>query len=129
MAKKNRGTGRPNKDEDPRTKGTKSRPRFLNESDAIIIKATASSSYVDILKNVKEGVDLGEAGVEVTAVWKTRTGDLLIQVGNGKDEGVRLRAEVEKKLPQLGEIRNLSKRLGCGGNSNGANRRNQMSNR
>lgn len=77
--------------------------------DAVLIKR-GGLTYVDLLKKVKDSIDPGKNGVEITAVRQTRLGDLLIQVGKSAGEASKLKAAVEENLPELGEVKKLSKR-------------------
>lgn len=55
--------------------------------EKIIVKAQGKT-YTDLLRSVKNNVNVDEAGIRIKALRKTNSGDLLLEV-NGKENAVR----------------------------------------
>lgn len=65
------------KRKDPPKKKSKARPA------AVIIKPSAGKSYSDILGTIRSSVKPADTGAEIRAVRRTRTGDVLVELGPG----------------------------------------------
>lgn len=68
--------------------------------DAILVKGD-NKTYADLLKTLKATVNPGEMGVEIGKISKTRAGELLLTVRNGKDKAEVLKKELSEKIPQI----------------------------
>lgn len=77
------------------------------EDYAVVIKRKEGSTYADLLKQVKDNVDISGVEVKVRSVRQIRTEDLLIEVGKGLGETRKLKAVLVGKLPELAGIRIL----------------------
>ncbi|KAK9687733.1 hypothetical protein QE152_g36042 [Popillia japonica] len=56
------------------------------------------TSYADLLRSVKDNVDIGKVGVKVKAIKKTTKGDLLLEVEGGRKKAGDLREAIKEKL-------------------------------
>lgn len=65
-------------------------------ADQIIIKAQGLS-YAELLKNVKEKVDIDKEGIDVKKIKKTNKGDLLLEV-RGKDSASKLQQSIKSTM-------------------------------
>jgi hypothetical protein len=72
--------------------------------ETVIVKA-AGRSYADILKTVKAGINLQEVNVEITAIRKSKTDDLIIQLKGGRGKAESLRASIQGKITGVTAVR------------------------
>lgn len=68
-----------------------------NRKETVIVKAEGRT-YADLLKAVKSGVDIKEIGVEIIAIKKTKTDDLMIQLKGGKNKAECLTESIAGKV-------------------------------
>ncbi|KAG5878869.1 hypothetical protein JTB14_005019 [Gonioctena quinquepunctata] len=64
-------------------------------NDKIIIKTTEGKSYADLLRSVKDSVDLEEKGIQIRAMRKTNKGDLIMEVSGGN--AMDLKRSIQEK--------------------------------
>jgi hypothetical protein len=69
-------------------------------TEAIVVK-TQGKPYAEMLKEVREKIDVGHIGVELTSVRKTKQGDLLMVVKKKEGAGEKLRSEIGKKIDNV----------------------------
>jgi hypothetical protein len=69
-------------------------------TEAIVVK-TQGKPYAEMLKEVREKIDVGHIGVELTSVRKTKQGDLLMVVKKKEGVGEKLRLELGKKIDNV----------------------------
>lgn len=90
-------TQTPSKNKKSPTVGTPSVKKKPNH-ETLIVKME-DKSYADLLKTVKNSVNPSDIGVDVRNVMKSRNGELILTVGNGKDKAEVLKNEISSKLP------------------------------
>lgn len=67
------------------------------ESGTVIIKAEGKT-YAELLKSLKENVDIKGLGLSVKNLRKTNSGDVLLKVGGGRKEADALKEEIKSKV-------------------------------
>ncbi|CAG9814648.1 unnamed protein product [Phaedon cochleariae] len=77
------------------------RKNAAKEKDSIVIVKAGESSYGDILKRVKEGVDIKGLGISVKSVRKLGKGDLAVTVEGGQVNADRLRTEIRNNVRDI----------------------------
>lgn len=75
----------------------KSRPR--KEEGLVTVKA-GNGTYADLVRKLKEEVDIGKIGVTVKKIWKTVKGDLQLQVEDGDPQAETLESEIKNKIEE-----------------------------
>lgn len=65
--------------------------------ERVVIKS-GEATYADLLKNVKNSVDIRKVGVQVKAIKKTIKGDLLLEVEGGRKKADDLKQAIREKL-------------------------------
>lgn len=75
----------------------KSKPEPKPETQKLIVRS-GKTSYADLLRSVKDNVDIGKVGVKVKAIKKTTKGDLLLEVEGGRKKAGDLREAIKEKL-------------------------------
>ncbi|KAK9731464.1 hypothetical protein QE152_g13650 [Popillia japonica] len=73
------------------------RPHNQRTTEKIVVKS-GSTKYADLLKTVKDNVDLDRVGVHVKTIRKTRQGDLMLEVSGDRDKASALKAAIRKKV-------------------------------
>lgn len=82
------------------TQGLRSDPqkqRKIKEETLVMIKS-GESSYADLLKKMKEEVDIGKIGVKINRIRKTGNGDIMLAVEGGQDRANTLEMEIKTKI-------------------------------
>lgn len=83
----------------PKGKATpKSHTNSKTQGDTVVIK-TGTSSYSEMLKKMKQQLDMDSLGVTVKQVKKTSNGDVLMKITGEKEKLGLARKEIEKTLP------------------------------
>lgn len=65
--------------------------------EKVIVKS-GDTKYADLLKTVKEKVDLTRVGVQVKSIRKTRKGDLLLEVKGDRQDAGALKEAIHKTV-------------------------------
>lgn len=78
------------------TKSTRNR-QSRKQLDSVIVKAEGRT-YVELLKTVKEKVDVERLGVSVRTLRRTNAGNVLLRVEGGRKEANTLREEIKSKV-------------------------------
>lgn len=68
------------------------------QGDTVVI-STGSSSYSDVLKTMKQNLDMDSMGVRVKQLRKSNNGDLIIKIVGEKDRITSVKDEIAKTLP------------------------------
>lgn len=84
------------KGKDRKDKGYKKKGQRV-EREKILVKTKEGESYADLLKSVKNSVNIQEKDIEIRAIKKTNKGDLLLEVTGGKGKAVELKQTIEEK--------------------------------
>ncbi|CAH2011504.1 unnamed protein product [Acanthoscelides obtectus] len=71
------------------------------QSQAVIVKK-GGRQYADLLKTVKQNIDLGKIGVKVRNIRETARGDLLLNVEGGGEKADSLKKEIAAQLKDVG---------------------------
>lgn len=66
-----------------------------------LIVSSEGETYADLLKKVKENIDLDEVGVKIKALKKTSKGDLLLEVEGGKENAATLKNAIKSKTENM----------------------------
>lgn len=66
-------------------------------TERIIVKS-GNTSYADLLKTVKDKVDLDEVDIQIKTIKKTREGDLLLEVSGDKQKAGALKEAINRKI-------------------------------
>ncbi|KAJ8965282.1 hypothetical protein NQ314_004245 [Rhamnusium bicolor] len=80
------------------------------EMEAVIVQKSEGVTYADLLKTVKEKVDIDEEQVQVKSVRQTRAGDLLIEVEKGKARQLRDAIANKTKAMQVRTVNNTQEK-------------------
>ncbi|KAG7196554.1 hypothetical protein KM043_016489 [Ampulex compressa] len=89
----------------------KPKPRTMRRAlrpVAIKMKASASISYTDLLRNVKAAPELKPLGERVTKIRRTRAGELLLELGQASTETPALQKVVSSTLQELAIVQVLT---------------------
>ncbi|KAK9729434.1 hypothetical protein QE152_g15951 [Popillia japonica] len=80
------------------------RPHSQRTTEKIVVKS-GTTKYADLLKKVKDNVDLDKdnvdldkVGVHVKTIKKTRHGDLMLEVSGDRERASALKAAISKKV-------------------------------
>ncbi|KAK9719714.1 hypothetical protein QE152_g22492 [Popillia japonica] len=73
----------------------------MRKEDSTVMIKTEGRSYVDIVKKLKEKVDIDQIGVKVRKIRKTAKGDLLLQVEGGHEMANTLGKEIKNKIEDI----------------------------
>ncbi|KAK9674841.1 hypothetical protein QE152_g40816, partial [Popillia japonica] len=63
-----------------------------------LVVRSGTTKYADLLKTVKDKVDLDRVGVHVKTIRKTRHGDLMLEVSGDREKSGALKAIISKKV-------------------------------
>lgn len=74
------------------------KPARTNRDTETIIVKSDERSYAELLKEVKEQVDMNQFGVEVKKVKKTRRGELLLTIKGGEGKANPVKEAIASKL-------------------------------
>lgn len=86
-----------------RVREERDRPPRRNQVEAVVIhKATSTESYADILRKVKNNINIEDLGISDTRIRRTATGGLLIQIA-GEESRSQADALAEKVRGVVGE--------------------------
>lgn len=77
----------------PRTKARK-------EESVVAIKG-GNSTYADLVKKIKENVNVNEIGVQINKIRRTEKGDVVLTVAGGEENAKTLKNEIQKKHEDL----------------------------
>lgn len=66
------------------------------EKAKVIVKAQPGKSYADLVRSVKESVNVEEKGIVVKSIKKTSGGDLLLEVTGGKSKALALQQDIQQ---------------------------------
>ncbi|KAK9743796.1 hypothetical protein QE152_g8340 [Popillia japonica] len=80
------------KEKQPNIRGAKGG----SKTEKVIIKA-GGKQYADILRTVKNSINIDQAGINVKTIKKTMRGDVMMEVKGGKEKAEALRQEILKK--------------------------------
>lgn len=69
--------------------------------DTMVRVSAEGKSYVDMVKKLKEKVDIDQIGVRVTKIRKSDKGDLLLQVEGGQAMASTLEKEIKSKIEDV----------------------------
>ncbi|KAF6204359.1 hypothetical protein GE061_002700 [Apolygus lucorum] len=84
--------------------------RMDRRPDALVIRASESLSYSDILQKLRAQVKPEESGTELTAIRKTRKGDVLLEVIAGSKINEDFRKAVTEAVGEANVAKELSPR-------------------
>ncbi|XP_046742524.1 uncharacterized protein LOC124409152 [Diprion similis] len=79
--------------------------------DAVLIKTSGSANYAEVLRTIKRQVDPEKTGAQITAVKKTRGGDVLVELKRGSSGVQALRDAVAGALGQGNKVAALEPML------------------
>lgn len=68
------------------------------EEGMVTIKSTGGRSYADLVKDVKDQVDIAKLGLTINRIQKTEKGDLALTVAGGQDKVRALQQEITSKV-------------------------------
>ncbi|KAK9693477.1 Endonuclease-reverse transcriptase [Popillia japonica] len=82
--------------------GQRSEPlkRKKKEESVVMVKAEGKS-FVDIVKTLKEKVDIDQIGVKVRKLQKTGKGDLRVMVEGSEEMATKLHKEIQRKIEDV----------------------------
>lgn len=72
-----------NKNEEKKKEESRPQRKPKRQSAAVIIKPAEGKSYADILGQIRSNIKPSDIGAEIKTVRKTRTGDVLVELGSG----------------------------------------------
>ena len=75
--------------------------------EAVVVKVPAESSNADILRQIKTQVDAGNCGAEISAIRRTRGGEILIEIKKGSEGVESLRSAVASALGDGATVRTM----------------------
>lgn len=91
-------------------RGTNAREKTKRSlPDAIAIKPGNGECNHDILKSIKDDVDLESIGAHVSSITESRNGEILLKLGSGDSKKTELIEEPKKNLGSRAAIRSLVK--------------------
>lgn len=76
---------------------TKRNPKTRHHTEKLLIK-TGETSYADLLKTVKDEVDINKMGVQVKSIRKTMKGDLLLEVVGDRQKAGVFQSAIKEKV-------------------------------
>lgn len=78
----------------------KARPKQHKEEGVVAIN-TGNMTYADLVKKLKNEVDVGHLGIKVNRIRRTDKGNVLVAVDGGEEKAVALKEEIAKKNADL----------------------------
>lgn len=79
--------------------------RMKPQVGKVVVKR-GEATYAELLKNVKDNVDIQKAGIQVRSIRKTLKGDLLLEVEGGQIKATELKEAIEEKVDNEVHITN-----------------------
>lgn len=77
--------------------------------DALVVRASESGTYADILRRMKQAPELEELGRNVVKIRKRGTGDLLFEMGPASgSKAAQFQTAVAEQLKGIAEVKTLS---------------------
>lgn len=86
--------------------GSSSKGSGVPRDNGVLIMKPGERTYAQLLKEVKEQVDMKQLGVEVKNVRKTRGGELMLTIRGGAEKTEPVRQAIESKLKDV-QVKNL----------------------